>query len=197
MATQGDAPPWLYDHKAECARGGARLICTEGQVTHQPTDRTVENLTTWEFDLAKMSWEFIETKPFQRWILLREDESYNDLWGIEQVARANRSSRKSTIAERYRTEFEERGLIVDVELFEGRFSPPIPHRKIEPDTASEDHKTHRILIDDVVVRFTEDRHEIVVTVEGELPMKTLEALEQHGLRTYSTLEGVPYKSVRL
>uniref|UniRef100_UPI00148A07E8 Kelch repeat-containing protein n=1 Tax=Ruegeria sp. HKCCD8929 TaxID=2683006 RepID=UPI00148A07E8 len=197
VETQGDAPSWLYEHKAELASDGKRLICTGGQVTHHPTEFTVENLTTWEFDLESKSWNPMATESGQRWMLLREDESWNDLWKIEQVACASRSSRQDTFAERYRAEFEERGHVVDPNLFYARFSPPVPHSVLEPDPDSEEYRVHRILVAGVVVRFVEDMHEIAVTVKGELSSELLEALKRHCLETYSGLEGVPYKSVHL
>lgn len=192
VVTQGEAPPWLYGHQAELDPQGKKILCSGGQVAHQPTERAVENLTTWEFDLVSDSWSALETKPFQRWLLVREDEGYNDLWGIEQVVRSSRSTRESKLATRYQAKFEERGHIVDAELFDARFAPPIPHRPIEPDPDCKGLRAHRILMDDVIVRIKEDTHQIVVTVEGQLSSDLLKALERHGLETYRALEGVPY-----
>ncbi len=197
VVTQGEAPPWLYGHQAELDPQGKKILCSGGQVAHQPTERAVENLTTWEFDLVSNSWSALETKPFQRWLLVREDEGYNDLWGIEQVVRSSRSTRESKLAARYQAKFEERGHLVDAELFDARFAPPIPHRPIEPDPDSKGLRAHRILVDDVIVRIEEDMHQIVVTVEGQLSSDLLKALERHGLETYRALEGVPYKSMHL
>jgi len=166
-------------------------------VTHRPTKRRVENLVTWEFDLGSKSWSVAEAKPFQRWLLVREDESYNDLWGIGRVVCASRSVRKGKIAEGYQSEFAKRGHVVDAELFDARFTPPIPHSPIEPDPDCSEYHVHRFLVDGVTVRIVEGMHEIAVTVEGQLSSDMLEALERHGLETYSALEGVPYKSIHL
>ncbi|NIY78782.1 hypothetical protein HCZ23_04805 [Celeribacter sp. HF31] len=194
----GNAPSWLYDHTAELDNARQTIVCSGGQVTHEPTGRTVENLTTWEFDLSTNTWSSLETKPFQRWILVREDEGYNELWGIEQVARASQSTRIDDFAEKYRTDFAARGHEVDAELFEARFTPPLPHTPIEAtDRYGDDYRVHRFLVEGVVVRIFEDMHEIVVNVEGELSPDLLASLERFGLETYSAIEGVPYKSIRL
>lgn len=198
VETHGTSPHWLYDHAAELDSTGRKLVCSGGRVTHKPTGRTLENLVTWEFDLSTNTWSSKATKSFQRWILVRKDESYNELWGIEQVARASRSARKDEFAEKYRLEFAARNHAVDAELFEARFAPPFPHTPIEAtDPYGDDHRVHRFAVEGVVVRIVEDMHEIAVTVEGELPSETLAALERFGLETYSAVEGVRYKSIHL
>ncbi|NOR63567.1 MAG: hypothetical protein GQ535_13860 [Rhodobacteraceae bacterium] len=197
VATQKQAPPWLYDHRAELDVGRSKIVCTGGQVTHHPSKTTVENLTVWEFDLVEKSWHSLAGKPFKRWLLVREDESLNELWQIEQVARASRLSRQDSFAEKYRAEFEARGHIVNADLFYSRFSPPIPHSVVERDPNSDEYRVHRVLIDGVVVRYVEDMHAITVTVEGALSLEKRKALKCHGLETFSGLEGVAYKIVQL
>lgn len=193
IETCGDAPPWLHDHKAKLDFSGKKIICTGGHVTHRPKQRNVENLTTWEFDLEAKSWKALMTKPFQRWLLVREDESDNELSAIENLIFANRYFGPDEIAEIDRAKFAKQGYVVDANLFDARFSPPIPHRSIE----SEEYNVHRIIIDGVTVRILEDMHEIAVTVEGQLKPDLIEALQRHGLETYSALEGVPYKVIHL
>jgi len=197
VEVNGQAPSWLYDHKAELNESGTKIVCTGGQVTHHQAQRTVENLTTWEFDLETLAWAAAGSEVATRWLLEREDESSNDLFGIESVVRASRSSRLSKFAERYKTKFAQRGHVVDAELFYSRFQPPIPHSPVAIDPDSDEFKVHRILIDGVIVRYVEDMHEIAVTVEGELSGDTIEVLKRHGLETYSRLEGLPYKCILL
>ena len=197
VTTHGHPPPWLYDHNAELDKDGQRIICTGGQARHLSARMTVDNLTTWEFDLKTKTWSVLESKPYQRWLLVREDKSHNDLWGIEQVAWAMRSSRQDDFAESYRAKFKERGHVVDADLFYSRFSPPIPHSIVEPDPDSDNYRVHRILVDGVVVRYVEGSFDIAVTVEGELSSDKLEVLKRHSLETYSKLEGVAYKVIPL
>lgn len=195
ITTTGDAPPWLHDHDADLDETGRKIICSGGRVIHGPTKRIVENLTTWELDLETLSWTALETRDCQRWLLMREDEGLNELWHVEEVAQAERSQRWSKWAKLDKSRFAERGHVIDADLFEARFTPPIPHRRLEPDPDA--YRVHRIEVDGVTVRFVEDMEEIAVTVEGKLGDDLLTALERYGIETYSALEGVPYKSIRL
>lgn len=198
VKTCGNTPSWLYDHSAELDEARHTIVCSGGKVTHVPTGRTVENLTTWEFDLTTNTCSSLETKPFQRWILVREDEGYNELWSIEQVARASRSARKDDFSEKYRADFAARGHEVDADVFEARFTPPFAHTPIETaDPYGDNYRVHRFVVEGAVVRISEEMHEIAVTVEGEMSPDLLASLESFGLETYSAIEGVPYKSIRL
>ena len=195
VTTHGESPNWLFKHSAKLIDDERYIVCTGGEVTHHPTEMVAENLTTWQFDLKTHSWTAIETKPFTRWLLVREDGHPNDLWEIEQVVHYSRSSRRSDLAEEYRVEFEARGLTVDADLFNARFRPPIPHTAVEPDLDDDNFRTHRILVDDVIVRYVQDSYEIAVTVEGRLSADTIETLKRHGIETFTKLEGVPYELV--
>lgn len=155
-AASSDKSARLYDHSAKLNGDLPRIAYTGGQVTHHPTKMTVENLATWEFDLDTKPWSAIATKPFKRWLLVREDDSYHELWGIAQVARSSRSSDQDKFAEKYRVELEERGHVVDPNLFYSRFSAPIPHGVVELESDSDEFNVHRILVDGVVVRYVED-----------------------------------------
>ena len=191
----GDAPSWLFKNDAELRDG--KIICSGGEVTHEASEFLVENLTTWAFDLSKRTWKALSTRDYQRWLLMREDESVNDLFGVKMVARDGRFGRYSKTAAKYRDAFAERGHVVDVELYEARFTPPVPHTITRPHPDRDAFKQHFIAIDGVVVRIKEDWDEIAVTVEGHLDQSTVAILQRFGRDTYSALEGVPYKVVPL
>lgn len=195
VETHGDAPPWLFNHEAELRDG--RIVCSGGEATHSATGRITENLTRWGFDPSTGAWEALFTRACQRWLLMREDESPNDLFGIGLVASDGRFGRVSKTAGRYRDEFAERGHVVDAELYASRFTPPFAHSTVEPDPDQDAFNTHFIEVEGVIVRIKEDWDEIVVTVEGQLDPSTVETLQEFGRQMYSALEGVPYKSVPL
>lgn len=198
VQTDGPAPAWLCRHTAELDEACQKIVCSGGEVIHGPTGRGVENLTTWEFDLITYLWSPMETKPFHRWLLVREDENRNELWGIGLVAKASRIKRKDPVAERYRQRFAARGHTVDADLFNARFTPPFPHAPVTaPDPHSDNFRGHRFSVEGVVVGVFEAMHEVAVTVEGELPAHLVTALQRFGLETYSAIEGVPYKLIPL
>ena len=97
------------------------------------------------------------------------------------VAEDGRYGRKSKVAKEYRDEFAERGHVVDAQLFESRFAPPVPHTPMSRNP--EEYKTHRLTIEGVVVRIKEDWDEIAVTVEGHLDRGTVAILQQFGRDT--------------
>lgn len=193
VATAGQVPAWLTHYQAKLADSESQLIVSGGQVMHHPTERPVENLTTWVLDLYSFSWSARETKPFQRWILLREDECLNELRRIGTLAKASQGSLRSKYAKDYEAQFAQRGHRVDADLYFSRFSPPVPHQLLKADT--DEYPTRRLLISGIMVRIYEDMHEIVVTVEGVLEPDVIEKLQRFGVETYSALEGVPYKLI--
>ena len=198
VETLGDGPSWLNGHTAELDQSRRKVVCSGGRVIHGKTGRLVENLATWEFDLSNNGWSQLPGPTVHRWLLVREDDGYNELWGIGEVARASRRKRQHETTETYRQRFAGRGHVVDAALFDARFSPPFPHESAErAGFAEDDWRTKRILVDGVLVRIVEGMSEITVTVEGDLPADRLSALEQFGLETYSALEGVPYKAIHL
>ena len=142
-------------------------------------------------------WSKVETKGFRRWLLVREDEGYNDLWAIGQVVGAMRNSRDDRFAAQYQAEFAKRGHVVDATLFNSRFSPPIPHSPVDPIPEQDSHRVHRLLVEGVMVRIVEGMDEIAVTVEGDLGSELLQSLQQFGREIYSALEGGPYKIIQL
>ena len=119
------------------------------------------------------------------------------MWQVQRIVEASRSRRQSKWTERYRRAFEERGHTVDADLYYSRFRPPVAHETIDRNPDQDNVRTHRILIDGVVVRYVQNLREIAVTVEGDLSDEKLELLKSHGLDTYSRLEGVRYKCLIL
>ena len=194
--TSGDGPLRLHEHKAELSADGTTLICHAGRDVHPTEGWIVENLTTWHLDLQSFAWSAAGTKPCTRWMLMREEEGDNDLWGIGLVAQYQRAGRTSKTAESYRKKFAARGLVVDTTLHAARFRLPVPH-KVLPNKDDDSPRTKRIEIGGTVVRIYEGSDRIDVAIEGHLPSSTRDALVQFGLDTYAALEGVPYKVVHL
>jgi hypothetical protein len=126
-------------------------------------------------------------------LLVREDDTLNELWSIGQVVQGVKLSRQDEFAESYRAKFATRGHVIDADIYRNRLRPPLDHTVEERDLEGDEYRTHRIRIDGVIIRYVEDMHEIAVTVEGNLRPEKLEILKRHGVETYAKLEGVPYK----
>lgn len=195
--TVGDCPPWLFEHEAKYKPNEQLIVCRGGCITHHPTKKIVENITNWVFSVRSNAWTRLETKPFVRWLLLREDGSRNELFSIQQVLRDDRHPGSVKYADEHRARFADRAHVVRANLYNTRFAPPLEHTVVEPDLGARDYRTHRISVDGVVVRYVESWDRIDVTVEGSLSEERLKTLRDHGVRAYSQVEGVRYKCVPL
>lgn len=185
----GDAPPHLYKHFATLLPNGRTIRCDGGIITHRASGRPIENLTIWDFDIAEQRWHKGRTLPYTRWILLREDETFNDLrWIASAVFESSKQAHDDAVRH---------GTAIDTNLYHARYRPPIPHEVIAYETYPDDDNVHRIKINDVIVRYNEDMEEIMVTVEGHLDQATIDSLKRYGIDTFSALEGVPYKVIEL
>ena len=126
----------------------------------------VENLDTWELALDTGVWIHIARRPWRRWEITREEERFNVLWDIRQML-WNKSVGWTDEYESSRAKLSKMlGSDAEVELIHELYSPPIPHEPVE--SHDEEFDTHRISIEDIIVRYIEGHAGIVMTVEGFL-----------------------------
>jgi hypothetical protein len=65
----------------------------------------------------------------------------------------------------------------DWELMDQLYRPAVEHEYVPRDEHNfDEHNVYRIKIGDVIARYVEDSHAIVLTVEGSLPPATLDQL---------------------
>ena len=192
---EGEQPPSIYKHSARYSAEQNAIFCEGGKSTHLPTGETVENIATWRLCLGSGGWTKTFEKPWTRWILVREDESRNELWELSQLEWAEKTGREDDYTKTYRQAFFERNHTPNISMFIDRYSPNIEHEKLPDD--EDEFRCHRITVGDVVVRFLEDSYSVTVTVEGNLAEDLMSALKSHGLETLSHVEGVPYKIIEL
>ena len=57
----------------------------------------------------------------------------------------------------------------------------------------DEHATHRIRIDGVIIRYVEDMYSVYLTIEGNLPQPILDTLISDLGQKLSTLENTPYE----
>jgi negative regulator of sigma E activity len=69
------------------------------------------------------------------------------------------------------------------------FSPEIPHEVLPK--KQDVYNVHRIKVEGVLVRYVENMHSVQMTVEGELPPATIEALASDLTYKLSALENAP------
>jgi hypothetical protein len=125
-------------------------------------------------------------RQWPRFEFVRKDGAMNHLWQIrhEQFTRAiqSRSQHGAKLQESLRRTQElirSSGApsLPDLELLDQVYRPAIDHKPMPRDEDNfKEHSVYRIQIGDVVARYVEDSHAIVLTVEGNLPPSTLDQL---------------------
>lgn len=84
---------------------------------------------------------------------------------------------------------EELGCSPKLSLIEKLYAFPFTHGELIED--EEEHNLYWIYVDDVKVRFLEEHHALVVTVEGVLPDAMINQMQQSLLERLSALENTP------
>jgi hypothetical protein len=86
------------------------------------------------------------------------------------------------------------GIKPDLDLAITLYRPAISHEEIlEKD---EEFNVRRIKVDGVIVRFVQEMASIQITVEGNLPQTTIDAITSELLGKMTTLENAPYELKR-
>lgn len=195
LKTSGDQPAWLHKHSAKLDETRQAIICDDGVVTHHETGRVIENIASWRLCLATGAWSKVGEKPWSRWLLMRSDESPNELWELGQVYWAERTKREDKFSREMRKKFAARGHEVDTGLYEARYSPCVDVFEIIED--EDDFRTHVVKFGNYRLRFDEQYESILLTCENGLPVEEIEALLEHYVKVFGKLEGVQYKAVKV
>lgn len=82
-----------------------------------------------------------------------------------------------------------------MDLFARLYKPAVTHDEVAK--SEDEYNVHRIKVDGFVVRCVEGVESVQMTVEGELPEKTLEALTRDLLEKLSQLETSPCELILL
>ena len=195
LKTSGNQPAWMHEHSAKLDETSQAIICDGGVVTHHETGRIIENIASWRLCLDTGAWSKVSEKPWSRWLLMRKDESHNELWDLRQVSYAQRTKREDQSSREIKQKFAARGHEVDTELYEARYSPTVDVFEITED--EDDFRTHRLSFGHHRLRFEEQYDSILLTFESGVAVDEEEALLKHYVEVFSKLEGVPYKAVKV
>jgi hypothetical protein len=196
VITQGATPGWIHKHQATLSENGASIVVRGGKLDRGDPDHSlVENIDDWRLHLADWRWERLTERRWQRWEFIREDGECNHLWDLHQAHFARQHPVLNTMPD-IKKEFglpsleEELGGVPDLDLVEKLYSPAWPHEPLP--SSDEEYNVHRIRVAGVVVRYVEEMHSVQMTVEGELPPLTLEALTSDLRAKLSALENAPF-----
>jgi len=183
LETTGDAPGWIYEHAA--TRDGEALV-VRGGMRYDGT-RLVESFDDWALDLGTLRWTRSSARPWSIWQLVRTDGKSNKLFDITSYALYEHGRDKAV---------ERIGFTPDIAQVTERYAPPMMH-VAQPPHEDDDFRVHRIEVAGVVVRYTEDMAYVTVTIEGELPEATVDALIDDARRKLSAIERTEYVARRI
>ncbi len=205
MPTSGTPPGWIHAHKATLSADGHSIFIERGKLDRDGKNRSlVENIDDWQLHLADGRWERLTERRWPRWEIRRKDGERNHLFDYQQAVWARQfpelGKADSELA-KIKKQFEipsledELGKSPDLDLFARLYKPAVTHDEVAK--SEDEYNVHRIKVDGVVVRYVEGMESVQMTVEGELPEKTLEALTRDLLEKLSRLENTPCEQIRL
>ncbi|HEV7924992.1 MAG TPA: hypothetical protein VGR14_06530 [Verrucomicrobiae bacterium] len=218
VATVGVSPGWLHRHIAILSEDGASILIRLGTLDRCEGDGSlVENIDDWRLRLTDWSWERLTEHRWQRWEIRRVDRNLNHLWQIRLAL----FCRDARLVQEFQSQNEEvtqeLGAAPDLALVPKLYRPGVLHDEIpkveearaypprwpagllQEDTpkVEDEHNVFRIRIDGIVVRYVEGSHSVQMTVEGELPQESSQALAADLVTKLSALENAPYEARQL
>jgi hypothetical protein len=195
LPTSGDAPPWLHEHVAELDAEGKHICITGGTVHHDVARILVENLDTWKLSLDTSVWTHVARRQWLRWKFACEEIRCNALWEIRQMLWNKSVGWMKEWEESKRLLATKLGPSAEPERIAELYSPPVPHTPIE--SRDEEFNVHRISVEGVTVRYVEETTSIVMTIEGQLPDRTISTLIDDLCRKLSIVEGINYAATKI
>jgi hypothetical protein len=193
--THGKPPGWLHKHTASLAEGSSILI-QHGKLHRGGEQRTlVENIDDWRLDIANWRRERLTERKWQQWEIRRKDGKNNRLWELQIALWERKAGPDKEFKERMERLTQGYGVTPNLDLVINLYRPGVSHEPIEE--VEGENRIFRIRVEGVVVRYVDDTWSIQMTVEGELPQETIDALTSDLVEKMIALENTSYELKRL
>lgn len=190
IATGGEPPGWISRHTATLTEDGRAIVVQGGRLELGEGRSMVENIDDWRLDTGTWQWQRLTDRRWPRRELSRADGGREHLWDLQQACWYRRVGWADQLARQLERLQRELGELPDLDLVERLFRPSIAHEVLPDEDDSYD--TTRITVDGVVVRFVDNGYSIQMTVEGDLPGATVDAIAEELREKLSTLERTAY-----
>ena len=190
----GDQPGWLHKHITSCS-DNLSILVQRGMIDRGPGTSLVENIDDWRLHLSDWRWERLTERRWQQWEIRRKDGRQNRLWKIRLALWTRDAGWEKEYTEHLETLTRELGARPNLDVVAALYRPEIPHEEVK--NREDEHRTFRIKVDGVVVRYVEDMSSIQMTVEGELSQELIDALTSDLVEKLTTLENTLYEAKRL
>lgn len=192
IATTGTPPGWIYKHTATLSDDGRAIVVQRGALERGGDTSTVENIDDWRLDLATWQWERLTERRWPRREFRRRDGKRNRLWDLQQAVWSRSVGWHDDLAKAIAKLTEELGAPPDLDACERLFRPAVAHTLLPDEDDS--YNTVRIDVGGVIIRFVDDHHALQMTVEGDLPPDTVEAIADELRDKLSAIENTTYES---
>jgi hypothetical protein len=193
--TTGTPPGWIHSHDAELSEGGRSIVITKGKLERSADESLVENIDDWRLHLDDWRWERLTERRWQRYEVRRADGGRHHLFDYEQLQFSRHAKWHDKATEELAELTEELGGPPDLEAFARLYSPSVAHEPVPRE--DEQYDTTRIAVDGVVVRYVDTMGALQLTVEGDLPQLTIDALTTELRDRLAALERAPCELRRL
>jgi hypothetical protein len=196
VVTGGIPPGWLHGHSAVLSEDGASILIRQGKLDrHEESGLQVENIDDWRLRLADWSWERLTDRRWQRWEFRRIDRKLNHLWETRMALFSRDFHQEQDLRRQIEKLTKACGVAPDLDLAAKLYRPELLHEEVP--RVEHEYNVFRIRIDGIVVRYVEDMHSIQMTVEGNLPQTSVQALVSDLLAKLSALDNAPYEAKQL
>jgi hypothetical protein len=204
VKTQGLSPGWIHRHKASLSADGQSILVQGGEVVRASDQASLDNIDDWRLHLADWRWERVTDRRWPQWEVHRKDGKpiHLMLYKVAAMTQALPGMEKQMTANLQQFGMpsttsllkEELGGEPDMKAYRQLYHPPFDHEPYL--SGDEENNVHRIKVAGVVINFREDFESVHVTVEGDLPQKTLDALGKDLVGKMTGIERTPCELVK-
>ncbi len=192
IATGGEPPGWISRHTATRTDDGRAIVVQRGKLELGEGRSLVENIDDWRLDLETWQWQRLTDRRWPRRELGRADAQRNHLWELQQACWYREVGWADPLAQQLERLQAALGEPPDLDLAARLFRPSVAHEALPED--GDAYNTRRVLVDGVVVRFIDNGYSLQMTVEGDLPASTVDAIAEQLREKLSAIERTPYTS---
>jgi hypothetical protein len=191
----GPSPGWIHGHRAVLSDDSQSITVSGGMMDSVCAERSLkENVDDWVLDLRSWSWTRSTDRNWQQWTFRRTDRKLSQLWNLRQAIWMRDMQWKEHLAKDMQRLEANIGRSPDLDIIPFLYRPDESVTELPRD---EDQHVFRVLVDGIVVRFTEESHIVRAMVEGRLSNERLEALQDSVRNKLSTLEGATWETETL
>ncbi|MDC0721784.1 hypothetical protein [Nannocystis bainbridge] len=185
IATTGATPGWIYGHSAVLADEGRTIVVSRGKRLDEH-HASHENIDDWRLDLSTWRWQRLTERRWPRRELRRADGQRNCLSDLQEAQWMRGTSLVPELGALLEKLERDLGVVPDLDLVARLFRPSVAHEALPE--ADGPFNVVRIVVASVVVRFVHESYALQMTVEGDLPLATVDAIAEELRARLSTLQ---------